>query len=296
MIRMRVQHFFRAVILAAFAIFFIELTITGEITKYINPKYDFMSKITASVFILFFFVQISRVWEKEEDSHVHCTSSCTHDHGYVGSLSKKLISYGILILPLFTGFTFAPTVLGSSIASNKGSVLPQVESNVSDESLSEADLTAIEKEQEVLPNNNIVSEEEYDQRLKNLESSEIIQMDGSIFSSYLEMINRNPALFEGRKIKVSGFVYKEDGFEVSQLVVSRFLITHCVADASVIGFLTEFKQASKLEQDTWLEIEGTLEVTTYNGVTLPLIKADEWTVIEEPIEPYIYPVITKLIE
>jgi putative membrane protein len=106
----------------------------------------------------------------------------------------------------------------------------------------------------------------------------------------------NPTDFEGRKVKVSGFVYKEEGLQVNQLVLGRFLITHCIADASIIGLLTEFKQASEFEQDTWLEIEGTLEVTTYNGVELPLIKADKWTVIEEPAEPYIYPILTKVTE
>ena len=44
MIRVNFQHFIRAVVLAVFAIYFIGLHITGDITKYINPKYDGMSK------------------------------------------------------------------------------------------------------------------------------------------------------------------------------------------------------------------------------------------------------------
>ena len=66
MIRVHFQHFIRAVVLAVFAIFFIGLHITGDITKYINPKYDGMSKIAAGVFILFFCIQLFRIWEKEE--------------------------------------------------------------------------------------------------------------------------------------------------------------------------------------------------------------------------------------
>ena len=54
MIRVHFQHFIRAVVLAVFAIYFIGLHITGDITKYINPKYDGMSKIAVGIFILFF--------------------------------------------------------------------------------------------------------------------------------------------------------------------------------------------------------------------------------------------------
>ena len=145
MIRVHFQHFIRAVVLAAFAIFFIELHITGDITKYINPKYDGMSKIAAGIFILFFFIQLFRIWEKEEDSHVDCSPDCTHDHGDSGSLSKRLMSYGILIFPLLTGFAFAPTVLDSYIAAKKGTILPQVnrnENNGIEESVSETILLA----------------------------------------------------------------------------------------------------------------------------------------------------------
>jgi putative membrane protein len=296
MIRVHFQHFIRAVILAAFAIFFIELHITGDITKYINPKYDGMSRIAAGVFILFFCIQVFRIWENDEDSHVHCSPGCTHDHGYSGSLSKKIMSYCILIFPLLTGFAFAPTVLDSSIAAKKGTVLPQVnrnENNEMQESVSENNLTGIQEEQEVLPNNNFFSEEKYNQEMKKLEESEVIQMNGGIYSSYVEAMNMNPNDFEGKKIKVSGFVYKEEGLEENQLVLSRFLITHCIADASITGLIAEFNQASEFEQDKWLEIEGTLEVTTYNGIELPLIKAEKWRVIKEPDEPYIYPILIK---
>jgi putative membrane protein len=296
MIRVHFQHFLRAVILAAFAIFFIELNYTGEITKYINPKYDGMSKIAAGVFILFFCIQLFRIWDQKEDSHSHCSPGCTHDHEGSGSLSKRLMSYGILIFPLLTGFAFAPTVLDASIAAKKGTVLPQInknENNGIEEPVSEKDHTSIQEEQEVLPNNNFFSEEKYNQEMKKLEESEVIQMNGGIYSSYVEAMNMNPNDFEGKKIKVSGFVYKEEGLEENQLVLSRFLITHCIADASITGLIAEFNQASEFEQDKWLEIEGTLEVTTYNGIELPLIKAEKWRVIKEPDEPYIYPILIK---
>ncbi|WP_396021233.1 hypothetical protein [Bacillus sp. S/N-304-OC-R1] len=47
-------------------------------------------------------------------------------------------------------------------------------------------------------------------------------------------------------MQLTGFAYKEDGFEQDQLVIARFVITHCVADASIVGFLTELPEASSI--------------------------------------------------
>jgi putative membrane protein len=78
-------------------------------------------------------------------------------------------------------------------------------------------------------------------------------------------------------------------------VLSRFLITHCVADASIIGFLSEFSEAPLLDNDTWIEAEGVLDVTTYNGTELPLIKITNWKKVKEPETPYLYPISIKIL-
>lgn len=299
MIHVHFQHFLKTVILVAFALFFIKLHATGDISKYINPKYELMSLIAAWVFIFLFFIQLFRIWENEQDQHEHCLPGCNHDHGDSAPFVKKLINYSIILFPLVTGFALSPTVLDSSIAAKKGTILPQAnssQSNLSEEAQPETDYSFIQDDETVLPNNNFLSEQEYDEKMKKLDELEVIEMENDIFASYYEFISSDPKAFQGRKIKVSGFVYKEEGFGTSQLVISRFMITHCVADASIIGLLTEFEHANEYKQDTWLEIEGTLDVTTYNGVDLPLIKATKWKVIDEPAEPYIYPILTKITE
>jgi len=73
-------------------------------------------------------------------------------------------------------------------------------------------------------------------------------------------------------------------------VISRFLITHCVADASIIGFLSEIPEASNLAEDTWIEAEGIIDIGYYNGVELPLLKINKWKEIKIPEESYLYPI------
>ncbi|MDE1455968.1 TIGR03943 family protein, partial [Bacillus paralicheniformis] len=74
-----------------------------------------------------------------------------------------------------------------------------------------------------------------------------------------------------------------------QLVLSRFMITHCIADASLIGFLAEWSGAEQLQPDTWIELEGTLGKASYNGAVIPIIRTKRWKEISEPKQPYVYP-------
>ncbi len=59
---------------------------------------------------------------------------------------------------------------------------------------------------------------------------------------------------------------------------------------AALGF-AEFDGASTVEQeDTWLEVEGTIELTKYDGSEMPILKITSWKIIAEPKEPYVYPV------
>lgn len=304
--RFHFQHFLKAILLGLFTLFFTNLHITGDITKYINPKYDFMSKIAAVFFLVLFLIQLSRIWQKKHIHHV-CSHGCSHDHGNDYWSLKRVVGYSIVAFPIITGFTLSPATLDSSIAANKGFLLSQgsneekVDSSDKDSLMEDAE-SLVEKENIdiyssehiPLPNNNYLSEEEYNDKFRLLQESETIQMTDDMFSSYYGEINENPQPYVGKTIKMSGFVFKEDGFTNNQLVISRFLITHCIADASIIGFLAEFQGAETIEEDTWIEIEGVIDIGTYGGYELPIIKVTSLNVVDEPSEPYIYPVLTLL--
>ncbi|TKC20174.1 TIGR03943 family protein [Robertmurraya kyonggiensis] len=292
MVGARFQHFLKAILLMAFDLFFIKLHTTGDISKYINPKYENMSFVAIWIFTLLFLIQLFRIWENNRNEHAYCPPGCNHDHGDSASVPRKLVNYSIILFPLVTGFALSPSVLDASIAANKGTVLPQSNSNSYEEELMEYEFGY---DEEVIDNDNFLSDKEYDDKMKKLEQSELIEMKEDIFASYYEAISDSPVNFQGKKIKVQGFVYKEKGMRGNQLVLSRFLITHCIADASIIGLMAELEKANEYPEDTWLEMEGTLDVMIYNGVEIPVIKAVNWKVIEEPTSPYIYPVLTKIL-
>lgn len=327
------QQAARSLILLGFSVLIYMLHFTGKIYLFINPKYLLLSQAAAFLFLLLFFIQITRVWtikgDHGHDSCSHGSECCSHDdqhdhvhdHGTTPFSLKKLLSYSIIVLPLLTGFLLPAKVLDSSIADKKGAMLSiagssksgqgsQATSNPKEQAEGQdtGDDTQPPEESDYqagqgsdIPEGtetatgyeNLMTDAEYDKKMKELESGSTIFFNDSIYSSYYEAISSDIDKFQGRKVSLYGFVYKEEGFAENQLVVSRFLVTHCVADASIIGFLSEFPDAATIEKDTWIKIEGVIETGSYMDTPIPLIKVTNWEITEEPEVPYLYPVSIK---
>ncbi|MBT2692810.1 TIGR03943 family protein [Bacillus sp. ISL-55] len=326
------QQAARSLILLGFSALIYMLHFTGKIYLFINPKYLLLSQAAAFLFLILFFIQITRVWtiktEHDHDSCSHVGECCSHDdhdhfhdHGTTPFSAKKLVSYLIIVLPLLSGFMLPAKVLDSEIADKKGAMLSIAGSSKSgqgnqstSEKTEQADSqgtgegaqppeesdyqagqsTDIPEGTETATGyENQMTDEEYNEKIKDLEEGSTIIFNDSIYSSYYEEISSDIDKFQGRKVSLYGFVYKEEGFAENQLVVSRFLVTHCVADASIIGFLSEFPDAATIEKDTWIKIEGVIETGSYMDTPIPLVKVSKWEITEEPAVPYLYPVSIK---
>ncbi|KAB2334817.1 TIGR03943 family protein [Cytobacillus depressus] len=318
----RFQQAIRALILLSFPILIFKLHFTGEILKFINPKYDGLSIAAAILFLVLFLIQLTRIWITKEHQHHHCHHEdherCdhNHDHGDTPFNLKKLFSYMVIVFPLITGFLLPAKVLDASIANKKGGMAiitnqkqaskggtnsqsnqtdnknDDKQSDVTDNEFSEKVEAPTPTEHTIDPKlaaQEEMSEEEYEQLKKMLAQKPSVIMEQSVFATYYEDIHMDIQKYKGKTIQLTGFAYKEDDFEKNQLVIARFFITHCVADASIVGFLTELPEAASVDTDTWIELRGVLDITTYNGMELPFIKITEWKKVGEPEEPYIYP-------
>ncbi|WDH95764.1 DUF1980 domain-containing protein [Paenibacillus urinalis] len=68
------QQLFRAGILLLFSIMLFRLHFTGEILKFVNPKYELLSLSAAVLFACLFLIQLGRGWDKVSHEHNH------HEH------------------------------------------------------------------------------------------------------------------------------------------------------------------------------------------------------------------------
>ncbi len=97
----------------------------------------------------------------------------------------------------------------------------------------------------------------------------------------------DPASFSGQPVDIIGFVYRSDDYPDGMFLVARFVISHCVADATAIGLLVAWSE--DLPPDTWVRVRGQLAAGAFQGETHPLIQPASVDVVRQPEHPYLYP-------
>lgn len=307
--------YIRGIILIGFALLMLAFIITGNITYYIAPTMMPFIYFATGVFLLLGVIQIIRSTAKGQEEEQLC--DCGTDHNISGSPLTKLLIYSIFIAPIVLGFVLPDKLLDSSVAANRGiqfgsgiqtdSAKAASTIGTSSTSRAEAFLNDPDAYFEELENGQptedansdeitveeYFTEEGYNQYYDEL-TEEILKEKKIIVTeeNYLDMmtvLDLQIDRFLGKPIEIVGFVYREPDFQDDQLVVARFGMTCCVADASVYGTMISTENASQFDNDTWVRVTGVLDKTNYHDIQIPLIQLKEIEVIAQPDSPYVYP-------
>jgi putative membrane protein len=297
----------RFVILFGFSFMFFMLHYTGDINKYINMKYAYLS-ISAVVIMgllsIFEFVRVSRQQIAEEKKqaaaaagHVH-DKECRHevhghdhahhhDHGHGNDTKlKRFISYFILFVPIFTGLFLPAYALDSSFVKAKGFSFPSFEENIQNNPGAH---------QFLKPDSSVFYRKDDYVNVKNKELAQFINRPEVILTDadYLkgmEVIYNTPEAFMGKTIGFDGFAYKGQQVDGNHYFVFRFGFIHCVADSGVFGMLVEFPKNTQMKDDDWVHVSGKLTWELYQPFkqTIPVLKVTDWKRVETPKDPYVY--------
>lgn len=98
-----------------------------------------------------------------------------------------------------------------------------------------------------------------------------------------------PDAYTGQKAKVQGFVIHPSNLPDQYILISRFILTCCAADAYPVSLpvkLTGSRSAYK--PDVWLEVEGQMRTETLADKRQLVLQATALKPIEEPKNPYDY--------
>ena len=97
-----------------------------------------------------------------------------------------------------------------------------------------------------------------------------------------------PSHYEGQIVKVRGFIAHDASLPADQLLVGRFILTCCAADARLLS-LPVRKNVPVLENiadDQWVAIEGKMTVVENAGKRILLVVSRKVEVIAIPDDPY----------
>ncbi|HEY9729729.1 MAG TPA: TIGR03943 family protein [Chroococcales cyanobacterium] len=101
-----------------------------------------------------------------------------------------------------------------------------------------------------------------------------------------------PDAYTGQAVKVKGFVVHPPDLASQYLLISRFVITCCAADAYPVGLPVKLAKLNKNRDaypvDSWFEVKGQMITESLNGKRQLVIDASSLSKIPEPANPYYY--------
>lgn len=256
----RTQQFIKTLLLVAMGVFLYSRIANGTLYYYINERFSIFTLIGVGGLLL---LGLGYRWErsgvKAQDgggTHHH------HDdhHGHSHALTWAGIT--VIALPIVLGLAVPPQPLGAAALANRDITLSMNES--------------------ALPS--------------GLRHREKASVDKNIMDWWQEFRSAPPsaegmpgATMLGEQVQVSGFVYTDEQYGADHFLVTRFVVSCCVADANVLGLLVQLPDGIALEDDQWVEVQGTFVANNIEGWMMPVIEATAITTIDVPNQPYLYP-------
>lgn len=115
------------------------------------------------------------------------------------------------------------------------------------------------------------------------------ELNSQNYTNVLQNVHNHLDDYLGQKIKFSGYVYRLFDFSDEQFVLARNMIVSSDYQYVVVGFLCHSTLASNYEDNSWVEITGTITKGDYYG-DIPVIEIEEIKKIDTPkTDEYVYP-------
>ena len=124
----------------------------------------------------------------------------------------------------------------------------------------------------------------------NIIAKDITEIQTDNYTNILKAVHDDPDSYIGMKVNFTGYIYRVIDFKNEQFVIARdMFINESKTQSVVVGFLCEYKDASKFLNGTWVNITGTIEMGKYHNEQIPFIKVIELKKTSEPDNSFVMP-------
>lgn len=297
------HYFLRTLILLGFSSYIVILSKSDALTYYIAPRMMIYVKVASVILYIIAcfqgYMALRAYWGRPV--------TCECEQPISRSVLRNTLAYGLLILPLLVGFVLPDTALSSTMVAAKGMNLSASKSSLTTTTSvtttappaptvapagSNPAVTAppnMEADLQQLFQADNEWDEDFSKIGMILYKKDTIVVIPEIYMEILSTIDLFKANFIGKKIELTGFVYREDNMASNQFVVGRFAVSCCSADATPYGVMIDFPTATTYPKDMWVKVTGTVQNGSYNGNDIFVIRATQIDKITAPSSPYVYP-------
>ncbi|MCZ8513839.1 TIGR03943 family protein [Paenibacillus filicis] len=321
------HHTIKALILLGFAVYIAYLVKTDGILLYIAPRMTAYVKLSSLALYIVAIYQLY-LGIRAFGGRTETDCDCDHDHTPSSSKLKNTLLYGLFVFPLLLGFLLPDTTMGSSLAAKKGMNLNSAASVKKDSAAAQPAAPApspgggqaggagsapaappsgnvaaagsgssaassgtaggtASNSGELFPSDKFTKS--YADFAKKLYAMDVIPVKEDLFMETLTSVDLFLDRFVGKKLQLTGFVYRQDEMKPNQFVVARFSIQCCSADASPFGVLAEYDKAQTLASDSWVTVTGTISKAKYEDNDILVLKVEKVVKAEPAKTPYVYP-------
>ncbi len=96
-----------------------------------------------------------------------------------------------------------------------------------------------------------------------------------------------PDAYADQPVNVTGFVIHPPNWDADYLMVARFVLTCCAADAYPVGLPVKLTgDRSDFRPDSWITVQGSMLTETLDGQRRLVIQARDVATVPEPDNPY----------
>ncbi|MGN4446218.1 TIGR03943 family putative permease subunit [Bacillus cereus group sp. MYBK79-1] len=276
------HRYIRGIILIGLAMLLFKLLVTGNIYNFIAPK---MIKFTYIAFVVILLLGSLQVWGDGREKQDDC-NCCKHNTALKSGM-KSFFVYVLFVVPIISAFLFGGVTIDGSLAGKRG-----MNQSVQARSIEKNEKEGIQvnpdwQEQDKTSNLKVTDQVE-EQLEKSMLGQRKIKVEDKDYVQTMSIIGQDVKGFKGKEITFSGFIYNDKDVTGDKVVVARYGITCCIADASVWGMIVAGENVKKLPPETWVKITGLLDETTYKGTLFPLVKVSKVEKINTPTDPYVY--------
>ncbi len=121
-----------------------------------------------------------------------------------------------------------------------------------------------------------------------LPQNKVSKLSATNYTNVLKAVHENIDDYVGVQINFTGYVYRVLDLNQNQFVLARNMIISSDFQYVVVGFLCEYENSKDFEDETWVELTGTITKGDYHG-DMPIVKVTQIEKVDKPNEELVYP-------
>lgn len=261
--KINVEAVLQLIILIGFAFFFSYIIFTGKVLLYVTPRIVPYVKFAIVAMILFSLFIVGDIFKPKRKANI--------------------LPYLFFIIPLAMAFilpakSMDSTSMSFSDINSTQQFLDTAKSNGSNNNTSNNATTTV----------NAASKPDKEDFGLSMQGDTIV-ISSDNFVKWIQEIYDNMSVYEGKKIQLTGFVFKDKAYNKNEFVTARFMMSCCSADLQPVGLLCRYDKAAELNQDAWINLKGKIQIIDYKGEKIPIITPESIQKTEKPQNDYVYP-------